>query len=96
MKKKQGKDCIKYMRKSVDANQPNTKLNNAKDLLEVPSGSITKAREKKLKKTLNELVQNIWSKMDLEKLGMPREHEGQPLTHLIQVQKEPNSCGSNG
>jgi hypothetical protein len=32
---------------------------------------ITRAREKKLKKELNELVQNIWSMLDLEELGVP-------------------------
>jgi hypothetical protein len=45
---------------------------------------------------LNELVQNIWSKMDLERLGTFKEHEGQPLIHLFQVQEEPNSCGTKG
>ena len=45
---------------------------------------------------LNELVQNIWSKMDLEGLGTFKEHEGQPLIHLVQVQEEPNSCGTRG
>jgi hypothetical protein len=34
--------------------------------LEVLIGPITRARAKKLKETLNGLVQNIWSKMDLE------------------------------
>jgi hypothetical protein len=29
--------------------------------------------------------------MDLEELGRSKEHEGQPLIHLIQVQEEPNS-----
>jgi hypothetical protein len=43
----------------VDENQPNTKLNHATNLLEVSIGPITRAREKKLKETLNELVQNI-------------------------------------
>ena len=57
---------------------------------------ITRAREKKIKKELNELVQNIWSKLDLEELGVPREHEGKPLIHLIQIQEEPNSCRSKG
>jgi hypothetical protein len=79
-----------------DADQPNTKLNHAKDSLEVPSGPITRARAKKLKKALNEVVQNIWSKMDLEEFGTPREHEGQPPIHLIQVQEQLNSCGSKG
>jgi hypothetical protein len=37
--------------------------------LEVPIGPITRARAKKLKEALNEFVQNIWSKMDLEGLG---------------------------
>jgi hypothetical protein len=37
----------------------------------------------KNKETLNELVQNIWSKMDLEGLGTFKEHEGQPIIHLI-------------
>jgi len=60
----------------------------------VSSGPITRANAKKLKETLNGLVQNIWSKMNLEKLGKSREHEWQPLTHLIQVQEELNSCGS--
>jgi hypothetical protein len=32
--------------------------------------------------------------MDLEGLGTFKEHEGQPLIHLIQVQEEPNSCGT--
>ena len=34
--------------------------------------------------------------MDLEGLGTFKEHEGQPLIHLIQVQEEPNSCGTRG
>ena len=54
-------------------------------LFNVPSGSIIKARAKKLKEALKGLVQNIWSKMDLEEIGTPREHEGQPLIHLIKV-----------
>jgi hypothetical protein len=29
--------------------------------------------------------------MDLEELRRSKEHEGQPLIHLIQVQEEPNS-----
>jgi hypothetical protein len=32
--------------------------------------------------------------MDLEGLGTFKEHEGQPLIHLVQVQEEPNSCGT--
>ena len=51
---------------------------------------------KKIKEALNGLVQNIWSKMDLEGLGTFKEHEGQPLIHLVQVQEEPNSCGTRG
>jgi hypothetical protein len=62
----------------------------------VPIGLITRARAKKLKEALNELVQNIWSKLDLVGLGKFKEHEGQPLIHLIQVQEEPNSCGTRG
>jgi hypothetical protein len=34
--------------------------------------------------------------MDLEALGTFKEHEGQPLIHLIQVQEETNSCGPMG
>jgi len=64
--------------------------------LEIPRGSITRVRTKKLKEILNEFVQNIWSKMDLEELGTPMEHEGQLLIHLIQVEEEPNSYGSKG
>jgi 2'-5' RNA ligase len=59
-------------------------------------GLITRDRAKKLKEALNELVQNIWSKLDLVGLGKFKEHEGQPLIHLIQVQEEPNSCGTMG
>jgi hypothetical protein len=62
----------------------------------VPIGLITRARAKKLKEALNELVQNIWSKLDLVGLGKFKEHEGQPLIHLIQIQEEPNSCGTRG
>jgi len=39
-----------------DVDQPNTKLNHAKDPLEVLGGSITTARTKKLKEALNGLV----------------------------------------
>jgi hypothetical protein len=60
----------------VDEDQPNTKRNYANDPLEVPIGSITRARAKKLKEALNGLVQNIWIKMDLEGLGKFKEHEG--------------------
>jgi len=42
----------------------------------VPIRPITIARTKKLKEALNGLVQNIWSKMDLERLGTFKEHEG--------------------
>jgi len=76
--------------------QPNTKCNHANDPLEVPIGPITRARTKKLKETLNGLVQNIWSKIDLEGLGKFMEHEGQPLIHLVQVQEKLNSCGTRG
>ncbi|XP_073261522.1 uncharacterized protein [Populus alba] len=79
-----------------DADQPNTKRNYANDPLEMLIGPIIRARTKKLKKALNGLVQNIWSKMDLEGLGIFKEHEGQPLIYLVQVQKEPNSCGTRG
>jgi hypothetical protein len=47
--------------------------------LEVLIGPITRARAKKLKEALNGLVQNIWSKMDLEGLGTFKKHEGQPF-----------------
>jgi hypothetical protein len=68
-----------------DADQPNTKCNHANDPLEMPIGPITRARAKKLKEALNGLVHNIWSKMDLERLGTFKEHEGHPLIHLVQV-----------
>jgi hypothetical protein len=64
--------------------------------LEVLVGPITRARAKKLKEALNGHVQNIWSKMDLEGLGIFKEHEGQPLFHIVQVQEEPNLCGTRG
>jgi len=34
--------------------------------------------------------------MDLEGLGTFKEHERQPLIHLIQVQEELKSCGTRG
>jgi len=58
-----------------DEDQSNTKRNYANDSLEVSIGSITRVRAKKLKEALNGLVQNIWSKMDLEKLEILKEHE---------------------
>jgi hypothetical protein len=79
-----------------DADQPNIKHNHANNPLKVPIGPIIRARAKKLKEALNGLVQNIWSKMDLEGLRTFKEHEGKPLIHLVQVQKEPNSCGTRG
>jgi len=51
---------------------------------------------KKLKEVSNELVQNIWSNMDLEGLGTFKGHEVQPIIHLIQIQEESNSCGTRG
>jgi len=60
----------------------------------VPIGPITRARANQLKEALNGLVQNIWSKINLEELRTSKEHE--PLIHLIQVQEEPNSCGTKG
>jgi hypothetical protein len=62
----------------------------------VPIGLIIRATTKKLKEELNKLVHNIWSKMDLGELGTSKEHEGKTLIHLIQVQEEPNSCGTKG
>ena len=57
-------------------------------------GQITRARANKLKEALNGLVQNLWCQMDLEGLETFKEHEGQPLIHLVQVQEEPDSCGT--
>jgi hypothetical protein len=34
--------------------------------------------------------------MNLEGFGTFKEHERQPLIHLIRVQEEPNSCGIRG
>jgi 2'-5' RNA ligase len=62
----------------------------------VPIEPIIRTKAKKLKEALNELVQNIWRKMDLEGLGMFKEHEGQPIIHLIQVHEEPNLYGTRG
>jgi hypothetical protein len=42
----------------------------------VSTRPITRARAKKLKEALNGLVQNIWSKMNLDRLGTFKEHEG--------------------
>jgi hypothetical protein len=85
-----------FAERGDDEDQPNTKRNHANNLLEVPIGLITRSRAKKLKEALNELVQKIWSKMDLEELETSKEHEGQPLIDLIKVQEEPNSCGTRG
>jgi hypothetical protein len=85
-----------YLKLQGDADQPNTKRNHANGPLEVPIGPITRARVKKLKEALNGLVQNLWSKMDLKGLGTFKEHDGQPLIHLVRVQEEPNSCGTRG
>jgi hypothetical protein len=41
----------------------------------VSIGSIIRGRANKLKKALNGLVQNIWSKMDLEGFETFKEHE---------------------
>jgi hypothetical protein len=45
--------------KVFNEDQPNTKFNHVKDPLKVPKGPINRARAKKLKEALNELVQNI-------------------------------------
>ena len=71
-------------------------LNHANDQLEVLIGPITRARAKKLKEALNELVQNIWSNMDLKELETSKEYEEQPLINLIKIREEPNSCGTRG
>jgi hypothetical protein len=49
----------------------------------MPIEPITRVRTKNLKEALNGLVQNIWSKMDLEGLRTFKKHEGQPIIHLI-------------
>jgi len=59
-------------------------------------GPITRARAKKLKEALNEFVQNIWSKMDVEELVTSKKYEGKPLINLIKIQETPNSCGTMG
>jgi len=83
-------------RKRGDEDQLNIKRNHANDPLKVPIEPIIRTRAKNLKKALNGLVQNIWNKMNLEGLGTFKEHEGQPLIHLIQVQEEPNWYGTRG
>ena len=54
-----------FKERGDDVDKPNTKFSHAKYPLEVPSGPITRVREKKLKEAFNGLIQNIWSKMDL-------------------------------
>ena len=83
-----------FKERGDDEDQPNTKRNHASDPLKVPIGPITRNRAKKIKEALNRLVQNIWSKMDLEGLATFKEHEGHPLINLIQVQEEPNLWGT--
>ena len=55
-----------------------------KDPLHVLVGTITKARSKKIKETLNELIQEIWADSNAghSKLG-PKEDEG--VINLIQA-----------
>jgi len=48
-----------FEKRGDDDDQPNTKRNHANNPLEVLIGPITRARAKKLKETLNGLVQNI-------------------------------------
>ena len=57
-----------------------------KDLLHVPVGPITKARSKKIKEALNELIQEIWADFNVRhsKLG-PKEDE--VVINLIQAIK---------
>jgi hypothetical protein len=51
---------VQGMRKRFyDEDQPNTKLNYTKDLLEMPNRPNTSIRAKKLKEALNEFVRNI-------------------------------------
>jgi len=45
-----------FEKKGDDEDQPNTNINHAKNPLEVLSGPITRAKAKKLKETLSELV----------------------------------------
>jgi hypothetical protein len=49
-------NCVLRDATRYDANQPNTKRNHANDPLEVPIGSITRAKAKNLKEALNGLV----------------------------------------
>jgi hypothetical protein len=62
----------------------------------VPIWAITRPKAKKLKEALNGHVQNIWNKIDIEGLRTFKGHEVQLLIHLVQVQEEPNSCGTRG
>ena len=66
-----------------DGNQGRPSL---KDPLQVPDGSITRSRAKKIKETMQGLVQSTWdeaSKSPTIKVGLK---EGEPiLIHLIQV-----------
>ena len=45
-------------------------------------GQLQELGQKSLRKALNGLVHNIWSKMDLEELGTSKKHEGQPLIQV--------------
>jgi hypothetical protein len=83
-----------FKERGDDEDQPNTKRNHVSDPLKVSIGPITRNRARKIKEALNRLVQNIWSKMDLEGLATFKEHEEHPLINLIQVQEEPNLWGT--
>jgi hypothetical protein len=68
---------------NIDWNQGGPSL---KDPLQVPDGPITRSRAKKIKETMQGLVQSTWdeaSKSPTIKLGLK---EGEPiLIHLIQA-----------
>ena len=55
------KDAYTNGKGKSDEGQSNTNRNHADDPLEVPIGPIIRVKAKKLKETLNGLVQNIWS-----------------------------------
>jgi len=85
-----------FKERGGDADQPNIKCNHANNPLKVPIWAITRPKAKKLKEALNGHVQNIWNKIDIEGLRTFKGHEVQLLIHLVQVQEEPNSCGTRG
>jgi len=68
--------CVCDENQELKFNQPQApaQINNSKDALQIPSGSITRSRAQKMEEALIGLIQDIWTAQTKYKIELKSNH----------------------